>query len=56
MCICICKMKTHLINCNNKQLVPVQLFCAEDPLALVGAKAIGHSAINMCLVELPERL
>ena len=49
-------MKVHPINCTNKPILPVQLFCAEDPLTLVGAKAIGHSAINMCLVALPERL
>lgn len=50
------EIQIHLIDCIDKRLVPVQLFWAEDPLTLVGAKAIGHSAISMCLMALPERL
>ena len=49
-------MAIRLINWNNKCLIPVQLFCAEDPLTLIGAKALGHSAISMCLMAFPERL
>ena len=50
------EIQIHLIDCIDKRLVPVQLFCADDPLTLIGAKDIGHSAISMCLMALPERL